>query len=236
MYEWSIRKHQAGTLLGLAVAEMAASGQDSWLSRVRTIQSLLDIPIFSVTQSEAFVSHTINSRLKSQFERFYLDEINRERIGTDGLNHNKLRFYSSFKGSFKSEPYISNINNRNQRKWISRLRTSSHRLEIELGRYNATAVADRHCQFCLREPTGPHGSVGDESHFLHDCASFSDERRVLFIRMSVIMPSFSSMTREAKIRTLLCPATARAAKLVNKYICLMFELRDQIEEARNPTV
>jgi hypothetical protein len=41
MYEWSIRKHQAGTLLGLAVAEMAASTQDSWLSRVRTIQSLL---------------------------------------------------------------------------------------------------------------------------------------------------------------------------------------------------
>jgi hypothetical protein len=132
------------------------------------------------------------------------------------------------------EPYISIINNRNQRKWITRLRSSSHRLEIELGRYDQTPVADRRCQFCLRDPIGPHGSVGDESHFLHDCASFSNERRVLFRRIGVIMPSFTLMSREDKISTLLCPATARAAKLINKYICLLFELRDKMEEANNP--
>ena len=51
----------------------------------------------------------IDNILRSKFDRFYIDEINKVKIGTDGLDHNKLRFYKKLKGSFRIEPYINNI-------------------------------------------------------------------------------------------------------------------------------
>ena len=71
-------------------------------------------------------------------------------IGQDGLDHNKLRLYKTFKGSFKQEPYLSIVNNRNQRAWLSRYRISAHILRIESGRYTSpvTPVAQRVCVYC----------------------------------------------------------------------------------------
>ena len=59
-----------------------------------------------------------------------------------------------------------------------------------------------------------------------DCVTFST-----FSRMSLIKPNFLSMPRENKLSTILCPATRRAAKLVNKYVGLAFKLGDKIEQA-----
>ena len=235
MYEFSIRKHQSGSLLGLAVAEMASSGQDSWLSRVRSVQTLLDIPVYPTHHSETFVSAQINLKLKSHFDSFYLEEINKIKLGDDNLDHNKLRFYKTFKGCFKTEPYIFLINNRNQRKWISRLRTSSHRLEIETGRYTCTPVNERQCEFCSPDPDNPQANLGTEAHFLINCVTFSDERRCLFQRLSLIMPNFPALSEEWKVTTLLCPVNVKVAKLLNKYIGLVFKLRDTISEKRKTT-
>ena len=190
MYDYSIRKHQSGSILGLAVAEMASSGQDSWLTRVRSVQKLLDIPVFSTHHSEAFVSNQINSKLKSIFESFYLDEINKIKLADDNINHNKLQFYSTFKGCFKTEPYISLINNRNQRKWISRLRTLSHRLEVETGQYHGIPFQERIWEYCKSDPENTQGSLGTKAHFLVNCVTFSDERMCLFRRLSLLIPNF----------------------------------------------
>ena len=40
--------------------------------------------------------------IKSNFDRFYLDKINLIKRGSDGLDHNKLRFYKVLKGTFKN--------------------------------------------------------------------------------------------------------------------------------------
>ena len=225
MYEFNIRKHQTCTLLGLAVSEMEGGGQDCWLSRVRSMQSLVNIPVYPIHLTESFVSAKIKCQLQGIFDTYYLQEINKEKQDNNMVNRNKLRFYCTFKGSFKPEPYINQIDNRNQRKWISRMRTSAHRLEVETGRYNNIPYDQRQCEFC---PPDQNNNIGTETHFLLDCTTFSDERRCLFSRMSLIMPNFQSMSKENKVSTLLCPATPRAAKLVNKYIGLLFKLRDQI--------
>ena len=87
----------------------------------------------------------------SKFDRFYLDEINKTRMGSDGLDHNKLRLYKTLKGSFSQEPYISQITNRNQRAWLSRYQTSAHSLRVELGRYinPVTPLSDPECVYCI---------------------------------------------------------------------------------------
>ena len=51
----------------------------------------------------------IDKIIKSKFDRFYLDEINQLKVGTDGLDHNKLKLYKTLKGSFRIVPYILNI-------------------------------------------------------------------------------------------------------------------------------
>ena len=72
----------------------------------------------------------MTSLLKSKFDRFWLDKIKTPKIGTDGLDHNKLRTYKNLKASFTREPYLDLIRNRNQRSFITMLCVSSHNLAI----------------------------------------------------------------------------------------------------------
>ena len=95
---------------------------DSWLSGIQRIKTLLDIR--SMSGKPERVGLIIERNLKSKYDRFFLDQINLVKIGIDGEDHNKLRFYKLLKGSFKIEPYIDQIKNRNQRQWLSRYRTS----------------------------------------------------------------------------------------------------------------
>ena len=126
MYERSILKYQPGALVGQAIVEMQVlNDSNSWQGRVKSLKTLLDIQNYPEYWSEKRVSKHITSKVQSKFDIFFKSQINTEKLGaSDGLDHNKLRFYKTFKGCFKPEYYISSINNRNQRAWLSRLRTS----------------------------------------------------------------------------------------------------------------
>ena len=121
---------------------------DCWLSRVEKIKSLFNIKRLCGTPER--VGLVIDKAIKSKFDRFYLDEINMIKLGDDGQDHNKLRFYNKFKGSFRIEPYILKIKNRNQRQWLTRFRTSAHTLRKESGRYTRpiTPITERKCMYC----------------------------------------------------------------------------------------
>ena len=119
---------------------------DTWYSRVTNIKTLLGIT--NMHGSKERVSLTIGKKLNSIFDRFWLDQINLSRIGHDGADHNKLRFYKQLKGSFSTEPYVTNILNKSQRAWLTRYRVSAvPNLGIESGRYTrpVTPVTSRVC-------------------------------------------------------------------------------------------
>ena len=97
---------------------MQSSGQDCWLSRVDKIRQILNIPPFQQHETPSAIGKKCCYQLQGKFESFYLSEINKAKTGSDGLNHNKLMFYTSIKGSFKPGWYIENILNRNQRSEI----------------------------------------------------------------------------------------------------------------------
>jgi hypothetical protein len=77
-------------------------------------------------------------------------------------NHGKLGFLANIKDVYKEETYLS-IDNFQNRKAISKLRTSSHNLEIEAGRWNNTPRGDRICKKCILN------EIEDEKHFLFKC-------------------------------------------------------------------
>ena len=150
------------SLITSAVTEMqtmASAGVDCWLTRVNKIQSLLDIP--NIIRRKNGSGKKITSMLKSKFEIYWLDRINETKTGNDQLDHNKLRTYRSYKASFDREPYLDLVRNRNQRLNLSRLRTGSHNLGVERGRWTrpVTPLDQRVCIYCLPESCTPPAST-----------------------------------------------------------------------------
>ena len=147
----------------------------------------------------------------------------------NGLDRNKLRFYSSLKSSFSREPYLDLVQSRNQRSFIARLRCSAHNLEIEKLRYVTPPIPPsmRTCQFCFS------GAIGDEEHFLLNCDLFSLKRACFMGKMNSIIPSFKNLSSSNQLKTILCPTSTAATKVVNKYIRIMFLARDRLGEGNN---
>ena len=149
-YEWHLSTLDQGIIVSMAVREMASMPHlDTWYSRVQSIKSLLDIP--ALYGSKDRVSNTLGKRLHCVFDRYWLDQINAPKLDSDGVDHNKLRFYKTLKGSFTQEPYISKVQNKSQRAWLTRYRVSAvSNLKIESGRYTrpVTPVTERLCCYC----------------------------------------------------------------------------------------
>lgn len=243
-----VGRPKQNSLVTSAIAEMKVMsdrGQDCWLSRVNKIQKLLgitDLPYWKGSGKK------LTYILKSKFDRHWLDYVNKTKTGHDQLDHNKLRTYKTFKASFTREPYIDLVRNRNQRAFLSRLRVSSHNLAIERGRYTqpVTPVNARFCVYCSQStapltttptttppPDSPQKQVDTEIHFLTQCSAFTTERNRVYGDMSTHVPDFNKMSDQQKFVTMLCPTTAQSAKLINRFIKLMFEGRAKTDELIN---
>ena len=89
----------------------------------------------------------------------------------------KLRTYRLLKFDLCREEYLSWTISGEQRIFYSQLRSGSHQLRIERGRWEKEQLADRVCKLCAT------GKVEDELHFLLNCYVFERFRRNLFSRI-----------------------------------------------------
>ena len=101
---------------------------------------------------------TIKLRLFDQYHQSWYSNIN---------NSQRLSTYSIFKHNFNLQPYLDNITflikNKRFRIAFSRFRLSSHKLEIQRGRYNNIDKKNRICKFCNIK------SIENEFHFILVC-------------------------------------------------------------------
>ena len=188
---------------------------------------------------------TLTICLKSRFDRLWLDSVNLTRTSQNDANdHNKLRTYRMFKGSFSKEPYIDLVRNRNQRSFLSRLRTGSHHLNIEMGRWTrpVTPIEERTCQYCIPassascspgsgQSPSTSACIDNEHHFLMSCSRFSGVRKSAFEEISFISPHFLTLSENEKFCTLLCPTEPKIAKITNRLIKQMFNGREKINQS-----
>ena len=222
-YKWSLmRRTNDGSLVSEAVLEMSGSNHDNWLSRITKAEKLLNISITNLYLSPEGVGKYVKQRIKSCFDLFWKAEVSQGKVDENGLNHNKLDFYSTLKGSFSREPYIDYASSRNQRSWISRLRSSSSRLGVELGRYKNIPRSSRICSYCST------GEIDDERHFLMSCPIFDLKRACFFGKLSSISPQINSFSEDQKLKYILCPTSEIVTKVVNKFIRIIFNARDNI--------
>jgi hypothetical protein len=81
------------------------------------------------------------------------------------LKEGKLITYLKVKTNFGYENYLSTITNFEQRRRLSKLRISAHKLQLEIGRY-------RICCRCTS------GQVEDEIHYLLHCTCHANHREI----------------------------------------------------------
>ena len=184
----------SNSLISIAIAEMRnmdSKGIECWFSKVRQIKKSLGFRDFPRHIHPAALGKKISNFLKSNFETFWLKEVNKIKLGADGHDHNKLRLYRTIKGSFKIEPYVDMIKNRNQRCSLTRLRISAHSLHIETGRYTrpvSTPISSRICKYCSDS------AIDDEAHFLLACGTFAYKRACFFSKLNAILPNFINLS------------------------------------------
>ena len=257
-YKLSLSSRRSSNhLINSALCEMTTLSKtsvDNWLKRVEHFEKILNIPktiFFNKSSGKKLLKV-----LKSHFDIHFLNKINEiKKSSSDDLDHNKLRTYKTVKSSFTREPYLELVRNRNQRCFLSRLRVSSHRLNIELGRHTRpiTPVGQRYCQYCCSGPpttpcsqrtclhspccsnpamTAADPALDNEFHFLLQCPMFDAERKCLFTRLSSLIPGFDKLSLTCKFQTLLCPTTALATKLTHRFIKNMFAQREKYDNAK----
>ena len=100
---------------------------------------------------QTFIYNTIKQRLLDNFKQSWYSEIN---------NSPRLMSYCRFKNTFELEPYLDFITNKKYRTSLTRFRLSSHKLEIERGRYNNILRENRKCKMCNGN------AIENEYHFL----------------------------------------------------------------------
>ena len=155
-------------MLGLKLNHVSKRGH--WVTKVFSLSGRYGISFNDIDKRNFKLDckRTVKIRFESQW---LADSQNVRKIPI-------LRSYSLYKHGLYFEPYLNTISNVRQRTALTKLRTSSHVLEIERGRYTVpkTAVYDRLCKTCYQ--------IEDEEHFLINCKIYDSLRRELYSEVS----------------------------------------------------
>ena len=231
-YEWVLQNSDEESLICKALKEMKNKPYlDTWYTRVQNIKTILGIQ--KIKGCKTTVGLQLNKKLHGLFDRFWIDRVCLEKIGADGMDHNKLRFYKTLKGSFTQEPYITNIVNKTQRAWLTRYRVSAvPNLGIESGRYTrpVTPVTSRICKYCSDN------KIDDEYHAILGCSTFSIKRNCFIGKFTALSPGFENLSSEHKLLTILCPKNTELAVCASKYLKIITETRRKLDLGMSDTM
>jgi hypothetical protein len=117
----------------------------------------------------------INNFFKSLFITEWKKQINQ-------FSDSKLKIYIICKNNFGLEKYLTIVNNFELRRSFTKLRTSSHRLQIELGRYQGVP---RMCTKCSSNV------IEDELHFLFECSKYDEDGESMMFEITTVCSNSS---------------------------------------------
>ena len=160
-----------------------------------------------------------SGQLSSIIKRSLDDTIQAEWKEKLSKSPGKLKSYSKFKTVFKMEPYLSAIKNKAHRMSLSQLRCSSHKLNIETGRYKNINHNDRICSLCTAN------MIEDEEHFLCNCSFYETERAQLFSTTKNLYPNLSVLPTSMLFLWLMTCEDGIICTEVAKYTYTCFQKR-----------
>jgi len=131
-----------------------------------------------------------------------------------------LKTYRLIKTDFRLEPYLY-LKNAKARKALSKLRTSSHVLEIERGRHSKPKTERnlRLCKHCKSK------QVEDEYHFVMQCPNYNNLREVLISKLCLRDNTFSNLTMQERFSYMFCNEDPQVLCWLGKFIHDCFAVR-----------
>ena len=177
----------------------------SWYSSLQII--LENIPELKtcLNNRNRASKHALHKILKSAYIKLWHDNFKDLRDG-------KLRTYAKIKSQYGFENYLNIIKKFELRRCLSRFRISSHRLQIEIGRYQGTPAHMRFCSKCNL------GEVEDEIHFLFKCIKFKDERKEFLKSATESCANFPSLDLEEKLVWLFSNENETVLRTLSQFI------------------
>ena len=160
-YYIRVRNADESTLLGKSFIEQKKLNLDWHVN----MSNLIDT-YYNDNYTIRIPSTNVLRSMEKQFSARWSDALH---------SSNKLDFYRQLKHNFINEYYLK-ITNFSHRSALTRLRTSSHNLKIERGRYDTpkTPREDRTCDFC--EIKLSIRTIENENHLLSDCQLYTTPR------------------------------------------------------------
>ena len=170
--------------------------QDSWIC---SIKNIIDSSGLSYIWSEQnslreldppSITHLATNILKSLEHQFFQNAI------SETNQQNKLHLFRSIAQSLKPAPYLTVLDNREERSLFSNLRLGTLKLEIETGRHNKIESDKRFCKLCNSN------KIGNECHFLFDCPALAETRKQPLKNIYKIHPHLPSLQTVDKVKFL----------------------------------
>ena len=127
----------------------------------RNSSSLLNATVLAYSRSPEFITENLQKQFRDSWGSLVKDS-------------RKLSFYSKVKTEFAWEPYLTHARSFQDRRATTQIRSSSHHLRIERGRYDKTPPDERTCNYC--ELNTNQLFIEDENHMLHSCPLGKDPR------------------------------------------------------------
>lgn len=201
-------KNKNPTVYDVYTDQIANGSRNCWANKVKSlIDELGFTEIMNSYDENVNYLPIIKRRLRDQYIQTWNASIR---------DTPKIEYYCGFKTTFELETYLTCIKNDNLRQQLSRLRLSSHSLEIEVGRYNGTVRENRICKLCNLNV------VESEYHFVSVCPTLRTLRTQYLENMTwPTLGHFYRLLSSKKPKTLLNCA---------KYINVANKLRKSILE------
>ena len=183
----------------------------NWAFQVKNILDKLGLSnLWNLDLNTDISFERIKHRMFDQYNQTLTMEIN---------NSHRLRLYSKYKVDNEQENYLNVIKNKLFLYALSRLRLSSHQLEIETGRYTGLDRDDRLCRTCNMR------MIEDEYHFLLVCPHYNELRRKYFSQYFCHWPNMN------KFKMLMSSTSEKILLRLSKYIYYAQKRRNELETA-----
>ena len=165
----------------LECSKSLAPTSNSWFNTIQQYSNILGVSLNSVRYKKPT---SFNTKLANILKEKYLHEWYATK---QSLTIGKLDTYTRIKSNFGLEKYLSSLPF-THRKDLTRLRISSHRLSIKLGRYASRIErSDRICSKCSMDV------IGDEIHFMLECPDYKTSREPLITAVVKSCSNFNMM-------------------------------------------
>ena len=192
--------------------KMHEIGFNNWVSKVHELARSYKI---HENLSDANFKLKCQGVIKDAFKTKWINELN------DIKRNPILRLYKTFKTDFKMEPYLLLVKNYRYRIALTKLRASSHTLQIERGRYTRpkTLECDRLCAAC--------NLIENEIHFVTNCTINSVLRCELYGKIRAKNYNFDTLNDKDKCIYLLKSEDVQVLTWLGKFVYKSFIMRDQ---------